>query len=319
MWSETKSSAYPAQQQAEQQLRRTHDADGFARSPARSFSSASLSRPHPPCHLLSQRNLDQHGGGARPRHRRAEWIGVVRWAERESPSRAMARARPAAMLVYGRRVRVSAVRVEARLQLCETIPMKRRAATWPNYPAAIRRRTLALGTAARVAHPNRRGGGVEKRIALVLIYGVSLAVGVHGPPDTEQIREFGRQGSWAVPVLVLALTAVAASWVARRAGGSILAQGVLLGATAAAVGLIASSHSSTAARRCGSGWRSRSRSARAGYVGRRRKRRRPGRRRSIGPAAPSVRRRIPARSWPPSASAWPINASSGSRGQTRRA
>lgn len=75
-------------------------------------------------------------------------------------------------------------------------------------------------------------------VALAFSYGGILAALAHGRPDRGQVEQFGRQGAWAVPVLVLALTAGGASWVARRAGGPILVQGAALGVAAATGGLL---------------------------------------------------------------------------------
>src|SRR5690349_8390369 len=66
-------------------------------------------------------------------------------------------------------------------------------------------------------------------MAITIGYGVSLGIRARGAPDVGQIDHFREQGAWAVPVLVLALTAGGASFVARRVGGPIMVQGALIG------------------------------------------------------------------------------------------
>lgn len=76
-------------------------------------------------------------------------------------------------------------------------------------------------------------------VALVFSYGGLLAAFSRGAPNSNHIHIFAQQGAWAIPVFVLALTGVAASWAARRRGGPILMQGLLIGVAAALGELVA--------------------------------------------------------------------------------
>lgn len=75
-------------------------------------------------------------------------------------------------------------------------------------------------------------------VVFVIGYGASLAIAAHGPPDRERIGRFGAQGEWTVPALALALTVVAASWVARKAGTRPATHGMLVGTVAGAILLV---------------------------------------------------------------------------------
>jgi signal transduction histidine kinase len=60
-------------------------------------------------------------------------------------------------------------------------------------------------------------------------YVVILAAQAHGPPDQDRIAGLASQADWAAPVMTLALTVVAASWAARKAGSQAILHGALVG------------------------------------------------------------------------------------------
>jgi signal transduction histidine kinase len=64
---------------------------------------------------------------------------------------------------------------------------------------------------------------------LTFIYAIILAALAHGPPDRDRIAGLASQADWAAPVLTLALTVVAASWAARKAGAQAVLHGALVG------------------------------------------------------------------------------------------
>jgi signal transduction histidine kinase len=76
-------------------------------------------------------------------------------------------------------------------------------------------------------------------VLLVALYALSLGILSHGPPDRARIAQFGAQGAWAVPVLALVLTVVAAAWVVRRVGVRAGLHGALVGAVSGVGSLVA--------------------------------------------------------------------------------
>ena len=73
---------------------------------------------------------------------------------------------------------------------------------------------------------------------LVVSYAIILRVLYHGPPDEGRMERFSAQASWAGNVLAVALTFVAASWVARRAGRPVTLHGALVGLVSGLVSLV---------------------------------------------------------------------------------
>jgi signal transduction histidine kinase len=76
---------------------------------------------------------------------------------------------------------------------------------------------------------------------LIFIYAATLAALAHGPPDRGRIEQFVAQGDWAAAVLALALTVVAGSWAARKAGTQAVLHGTLVGAVSGLGGLVVGS------------------------------------------------------------------------------
>jgi hypothetical protein len=96
-----------------------------------------------------------------------------------------------------------------------------------------------------VVGPEGRGGAAVFVPALfgvlIFIYAATLAALAHGPPDRGRIEQFIAQGDWAAAVLALALTVVAGSWAARKAGTQAVLHGALVGAVSGLGGLVVGS------------------------------------------------------------------------------
>ena len=67
-------------------------------------------------------------------------------------------------------------------------------------------------------------------MALVVLYGIALAIAAQGPPDREHIGRFGRYGEWGMPVLAIVVTRFVAAATARKARAQTEAHGTIIGA-----------------------------------------------------------------------------------------